>query len=88
MKEMHTLSSKFFCSWDPLHKIGVRQDDAFKWLVDLTTVCQQLYSKFNWGKNYQALVEMCEKLEIRIRNLKIFRQQDFLIVLDQYLTQL
>ena len=76
------LSSQFFCTWDPLHKIGViethiRKDKDFAWLVMLTEVCQQIYKKFNWGKNYEALVEMCEQLEMRMRNLKTFSTTRF-----------
>ena len=76
------LCSQFLCTWDPLHKIGVmenhiRKDPAFAWLVKLTEICQQIYKKFNWGKNYQALVEMCEQLEMRMRNLKTFSTTRF-----------
>ena len=76
------LPSQFFCTWDPLHKIGVvethiRKDEAFAWLVKLTEICQQIYKKFNWGKNYEALVEMCEQLEMKMRNLKTFSTTRF-----------
>ena len=71
------LPPQFICTWDPLHKIGVtethiRQDKDFAWLINLTSICQTIYKKFNWGKNYQALVEMCEKLEMIMKNLKTF----------------
>ena len=61
------LSGTFTCTWDPLHKIGVKEthiraDKEFFFLVALTSTCQEIYKKFNWGKNYQALVEMCEHL--------------------------
>ena len=76
------LPTQFQCTWDPLHKIGViethiRSDAGFVWLVNLTTTCQQLYKKFNWGKNYQALVEKCDLLEMRMRNLKTFSTTRF-----------
>ena len=76
------LSSQFFCTWDPLLKIGViethiRKEEDFVWLVRITEVCQQIYKKFNWGKNYEALVEMCEQLEMRMRNLKTFSTTRF-----------
>ena len=29
-----------------------------------------IYKKFNWGKNYQTLFEMCEMIDMRMRNLK------------------
>ena len=76
------LFSQFICTWDPLHKIGVlethvRKDEDSAWLVKLTETCQQIYKKFNWGKNYQALVEMCEQLEMKMRNLKTFSTTRF-----------
>ena len=76
------LCSQFLCTWDPLHKIGVmethiRKEANFAWLVKLTEICQQIYKKFNWGKNYQALVEMCEQLDMRMRNLKTFSTTRF-----------
>ena len=76
------LPPQFIYTWDPLHKIGVteshiRKDNDFAWLVNLTSICQQIYKIFNWGKNYQALVEMCEKLETIMRNLKTFSTTRF-----------
>ena len=41
-------------------------------MVGVTSTCQEIYKKFNWGKNYQALVDMCEQREMRMRNLKTF----------------
>lgn len=38
---------------------------------------KSIYSKFNWGKNYQNLVEMCEILEMTLRNLKNFSATRF-----------
>ena len=77
LTEKMQLSDKFICTWDPLHKIGViethiRSDKEFLWLVGVTSTCQEIYKKFNWGKNYQALVDMCEQREMRMRNLKTF----------------
>ena len=82
LKELLNLPEQFLCTWDPLHKIGVtethiRKDPTFKWLLDLTETCQKVYKKFNWGKNYQALVEMCEQLDMVMRNLKIFSTTRF-----------
>ena len=82
LTEQLNLSPQFQCTLDPLHLIGVlenriRKDIAFAWLVSLTSSCQQIYKKFNWGKNYQALVEMCEKLDMRMRNLKTFSTTRF-----------
>ena len=82
LTEMLSLPEQFLCTWDPLHKVGVtethiRKDDAFKWLLGLTETCQKIYRKFNWGKSYQALVEMCEEMDMVMRNLKIFSTTRF-----------
>ena len=66
----------------PLHLIGVkethiRKDVDINWLVVLTETCQNIYKKFNWGKNYQALVEMCDQLDMAMRNLKVFSTTRF-----------
>ena len=79
---MLKLATQFQCTWDPLHKIGVieihiRKDSEYAWLVNLTSTCQLIYKKFNWGKNYQALVEICEQLDMRMRNLKTFSTTRF-----------
>ena len=55
LTEKLRLPHQFLCAWDPLHKVGVienhiRKDPSFSWLVDLTSTCQQIYRKFNWGK--------------------------------------
>ena len=82
LTELLGKTSPILCSWDPLHKIGVaethiRKDKSFQWLVSLTETCQQIYKKFSWGKNYQALVDKCELLEMSMRNLKVFSTTRF-----------
>ena len=84
------ISETFISTWDPHHKIGVienqiRKDKDFVWLVDLTALCQDIYGKFNWGKNYQALVEMCDYLGMKMRHLKKFSTTRLPTVLDQFL---
>ena len=42
------ISETFISTWDPLHNIGVienniRKDKDFVWLVDLTTLCQDIF---------------------------------------------
>ena len=60
-----------------LKKTHIRQDLDYSWLVSLTEACQKIYKKFNWGKNYQALVEKCDQLEMCLRNLKVFSTTRF-----------
>ena len=51
------LSDQFICTCDPLHKEGVvdnhiREDFSFSWLVEIQSICREIFSTFNWGKNY------------------------------------
>ena len=77
MTEMLGLAPQLQCTWDPLKENHIRKDAEFAWQVSLSNTCQELYRKFNWGKNYQALVEMCDKLDMRMRNLKTFSTTRF-----------
>ena len=52
------LPDEFKCTWDPLHKGGlvdvhIRKDASFVWLVEVQNTCRQIYTTFNWGKNYE-----------------------------------
>ena len=62
LQELLNKALPILCTWDPLHRIGVKEThirnyQIFSWLVALTQTCQQIYMKFNWGGNCQALVE-------------------------------
>ena len=41
------------------------------------TLCKSIYSKFNWGKNYEHLIEVCEELEVRMAKLANFSTRRF-----------
>ena len=82
LKEKFKLSNEFMCTWDPLHKGGlvdtrIREDSNFKWLVEIQSICRQIYSLFNWGKNYEELVKACEVLDIELRQLTNFQTTRF-----------
>lgn len=49
-------------SWDALHRSGLvdswlMKEDSFKWVLDVLDVCISVYKHFNWGQNYEKLVE-------------------------------
>ena len=76
------LPEQFFCSWDPLHKGGlvdkhIREDASFKWLVDLKTICREIYTTFNWGKNYENFLQVCADLDIEKKQLTNFSMTRF-----------
>ena len=55
----------------------IRKDATFKWLVDLQSRCSEIYKEFNWGKNYELLVEVCDMLEQNLANLHDFQVTRF-----------
>jgi hypothetical protein len=61
-------------AWDALHKSGLvdthlRKEARFKWLVDETDVCSQLFRMFNWGQNYEKLVEASVLWKLNLKDL-------------------
>ena len=57
------LPAQFKCTWDPLHKGGlvdahIRDDPSFSWLVEIQSTCKEIYSTFNWGKNYENFLDV------------------------------
>ena len=72
----------FICSTDPLHRCGtvdthIRKDESFDWLTNAQNICKDIYSKFNWGKNYELLVETCEQLDVAMKSLTRFHDVRF-----------
>ena len=55
LTEVPHLPNQFISTRDPLHKGGVvdnhiREDSSFSWLVEIQTVCSEISSTFNCGK--------------------------------------
>ena len=76
------LGESFICTWDPLHKGGVidshiREDKSFEWLVEIQGVCKQIYTTFNWGKNYENFLQTCVDLDIEMKKLTNFQMTRF-----------
>ena len=46
-------------------------------MADIQNLCKSIYSKFNWGKNYEHLIEVCEELEVRMAKLANFSTTRF-----------
>ena len=74
LTESLQLSDQFICKWDLLHKGGVegnhiREDSSFFWLVEIQTICWEIFSTFNWGKNYQNFLQICEDLNDQMKKL-------------------
>ena len=82
LTETLQLSDQFIGTWDPLHKGGVedkhiREDSSFFWLVEIQTICREIFSTFNWGKNYQNFLQICEDLNVQMKKLTNTQMKKF-----------
>ena len=81
MTDVLDLHEEFFVTHDPLHKSGIvdthiRKDSNFSWLTNVQEICSEIYQKFNWGKNYELLIDTCKELELTLASLtKFFKKQ-------------
>ena len=50
---------------------------SFSWLVEIQTVCMEIFSTFNWGKNYENFLQICEDLYVQIKRLTNFQMTRF-----------
>ena len=69
-------------TWDPLHKTGLvdkdmTKQDSFKWLQDIIACCQQIFSTFNWGANYEKFREATAVWRLSLSNLVNFSETRF-----------
>ena len=60
--------------WDPMHKSGLvdshlMKEDKFKWVLSDIDVCMEVYRMFNWGQNYERLLEACEEMKTTLATL-------------------
>ena len=82
LRKLYDLNDIFFSTTDPLHLAGttdvhMRKDPTFEWMVKLFSTCKELYNKFNWGKNYELLVETCDIMEKSMASLVNFQLTRF-----------
>ena len=76
------LSDQFICMWNPRHKRGVvdnhiGEDSSFSWFVKIQTICSEIYSTFNWSKNYDNFLQICEDLNVQMKKLTNFQMTRF-----------
>ena len=82
LQKQMQLPEQFLCTWDPMHKGGVvdthiREDINFSWLVEVQVVCKEIYTTFNWGKNYENFLQVCKDLDIEMKKLTNFQMTRF-----------
>ena len=75
-------SKNVLWAWDALHKSGLVdthlcKEERFKWLVDDTDVCSQLFRLFNWGQNHEKLVEASVLWKLHLKDLVKFSETRF-----------
>ena len=51
----------------------IRKDSSVSWLVEIQTVCKEIFSTFNWGKNYNFFLQICKDLDIEMKKLTTFQ---------------
>ena len=78
LAEALLLLDQFNFTWDPLHKGGVldnhiREDSSFSWLVQIQTICREIFCTFNWGKNYESFLQIYEDLNVQMKKLTNFQ---------------
>ena len=69
-------------SYDTLHKIDLVdthlcKKEEFKWIVSNTGVCQKLFRMFNWGSNYEKLVDATALWKLQLTSLVGFFETRF-----------
>ena len=55
----------------------IRKHPDYEWMTKVHAICKDLYGKFNFGKNAQLLIDICEEMEIRMRQLTNFSTTRF-----------
>ena len=69
-------------SWDGLHKSGLidthlTKMKEFLWLTTFTETCVRIFKLFNWGANYEKMVEATALWKLKLVNLVTFSETRF-----------
>ena len=91
--KLYSLGNRFVSTVDPLHKAGtvdthIRKDATYTWMIKVFATCKEVFNKFNWGKNYELLVETCQELENNMAQLVTFQTTRFANVLSSTFVQI
>ena len=55
----------------------IREDSSFSWLVKIQKIYREIYSTFNWSKNYENFLQICEDLNVQMKKLTNFQMTRF-----------
>jgi len=80
--KLYNLPNQFISTPDPLHRAGtvdvhIRKDETFDWMNKVFGICKELYNKFNWGKNYELMVDSCDEIKKNMAQLANFQTTSF-----------
>ena len=55
-------------SWDPMHKAGLVDkhlfdEQAHSWVINVITICKDLYTEFNWGAAHERYLDAGKELQ-------------------------
>ena len=57
--------------------LSFKQFPLYYYIDICNGICKDLYNKFNFGKNRQTLFDICEEVEVRMRQLANFSTTRF-----------
>ena len=83
LQQLYSLKpGKVLYTWDPLHKTGlvdkhVAKQHQMEWLKEMIALCQQIFSTFNWGANYEKFREATALWRLTLNNLVNFSDTRF-----------
>ena len=55
----------------------IGEDYSLSWLVEIQTICREIFSTFNWGKSYENFLQVCEDLNVDMKKLTTFQMTTF-----------
>ena len=55
----------------------IREDSSFSWLVEIQTICREIFSTFRLGKNYEFFLKICKDLNVQMKKLTSFQMTRF-----------
>ena len=82
LTEVLYLSDQLTSPQDPLHKGSVvdnqiRKNSSFSLLVEMQTICSEIFSTFNWDKHYENFLQIYEDLDVQMKKPTNFQMKRF-----------
>ena len=82
LTEVVHFSDQFISTQDPLHKEGVVdnhicENSSFSLLVEIQTVCSEIFSTFIFSKHYENFLQIYEDLDVQMKKPTNFQMKRF-----------